>query len=228
MTIKNFFNNHYLRHNSRRLEHLASLGLDLSSKSVLEVGAGVGPHTNFFIDRKCNVTSTDARLDLIKQLNHMYPRVKTYQWSLEDVAPFKKKFDVVYAYGVLYHTSDPYKVLENLSLRSKGMLLLETCVTDGDSLDAHVVNENQDDLTQSSSGKGCRPTRTFIFNGLKDFFPFVYITKTQPFHEEFPIKWSKGKRSISKKLIRSVFVASRYEIKNKLLSKKLVYKQDRI
>lgn len=42
----------YLRHNARRLEHLASLGLPITGRSVLEVGAGIGDHSHFYIDRE--------------------------------------------------------------------------------------------------------------------------------------------------------------------------------
>ena len=51
----------YQRHNQRRQEHLASLQLDLVGKSVLEVGAGVGDHTFYFLDRDCTVVSVEAR-----------------------------------------------------------------------------------------------------------------------------------------------------------------------
>lgn len=42
---RHFHSIFYLRHNARRQEHLATLGLDLGNKSVLEVGAGIGDHT---------------------------------------------------------------------------------------------------------------------------------------------------------------------------------------
>src|SRR5260221_131264 len=57
----------YPRHNARRLEHLASLGIDLFDKSVLEVGAGIGDLTSFFLDRGCTVTSVEARADNVRQ-----------------------------------------------------------------------------------------------------------------------------------------------------------------
>src|SRR5438045_257276 len=41
----------YQSHNIARLQHLDSLGLDLSGKRVLEVGAGVGDHTLFYLYR---------------------------------------------------------------------------------------------------------------------------------------------------------------------------------
>ena len=56
-----FLSMHYLRHNARRLEHLAGLGLPLHGRSVVEFGAGVGDHTAFYLDRDCAVTATDAR-----------------------------------------------------------------------------------------------------------------------------------------------------------------------
>ena len=37
--------------NRARLDHLASLGLDLQSKRGLEVGAGIGLHASFFEER---------------------------------------------------------------------------------------------------------------------------------------------------------------------------------
>jgi hypothetical protein len=50
-----FHSAHYQRHNQRRQEHLASLGLDISGATVLEVGAGIGDHTSFFLDRGCQI-----------------------------------------------------------------------------------------------------------------------------------------------------------------------------
>jgi len=55
-----FLSYHYQRHNQRRLEHLASLGLDIAGCTVLEVGAGIGDHTSFFLDRGCEVVTSDS------------------------------------------------------------------------------------------------------------------------------------------------------------------------
>ena len=43
------------RINHARQDHLAALGLDLQAKRVLEVGAGIGLHTEFFEKRGCEV-----------------------------------------------------------------------------------------------------------------------------------------------------------------------------
>src|SRR5882762_5851252 len=58
-----FHSLHYVRHNARRQEHLASLGLALQGRRVLEVGAGIGDHTTFFLDRGCSVLSVEPRLE---------------------------------------------------------------------------------------------------------------------------------------------------------------------
>lgn len=46
--MKVFHCDEYLRDNQRRLEHLASLGLDIVGKTVLELGAGIGIIQAFF------------------------------------------------------------------------------------------------------------------------------------------------------------------------------------
>src|SRR5437763_10002215 len=68
-----FSSPHYLRHNQRRQEHLASLDLDLAEQLVLEVGAGIGDHTTFFLDRGCNVIVTEPQEQNLRVLKSRYP-----------------------------------------------------------------------------------------------------------------------------------------------------------
>ena len=58
-----FRNPAYLRMNARRLEHLAGLGLPIAGRDVLEVGAGIGDLTSFFLDRGCQVTAIEPRAE---------------------------------------------------------------------------------------------------------------------------------------------------------------------
>ena len=46
-----FHSHHYMRHNARRLEHLASLQIPVDGRTVLEVGAGIGDLSHFYLDR---------------------------------------------------------------------------------------------------------------------------------------------------------------------------------
>jgi hypothetical protein len=63
---------HYLRHNARRLEHLASLQVPVAGKSVLEVGAGIADHSHYYMDRDCTITITEARKENLQYLKMRY------------------------------------------------------------------------------------------------------------------------------------------------------------
>lgn len=225
---QNFLTPYYQRHNQRRQEHLASLGLPIAGKTVLEVGSGIGDHTSFFIDRKCKVTSTDGRQELLGILQERHPQATTILWDVElPPSEFIPKSQIVYAYGILYHTRNPQSVLENLASLCTEMLLLETCVSFGDEELVNLTSETIGDPTQALQGTGCRPTRPWIFKSLKNLFPFVYLTRTQPWHEEFPVDWTNPAEKNEAGLSRSVFVASRTQLCNPNLSTELLNYQGR-
>jgi hypothetical protein len=225
-----FFHSYdYLQHNARRLEHLASLRLPVTGMTVLEVGAGIGDHTGYFIDRGCDVTATDARDENLRVLRERYPGRRILRLDLEHPQSVEgAPFDVVHCYGLLYHLNNPAAALKFMAEHCKRMLLLETCVSFGDEKLVNLVGENAEDPTQAFSGTGCRPTRPWLFDQLKIHFPFVYCPTTQPNHEEFPIDWRNPDKHSSKHgLQRSVLIASRAPIENDQLSVLLLVCQTR-
>jgi hypothetical protein len=225
---KNFLASYYQRHNQRRQEHLATLNLPIAGKTVLEIGAGIGDHTSFFTDRHCSVTSAEGRQELLDIFQQRFPQIPSFLWDIESLPPEGiTKSQIVYAYGILYHTKKPAIVLENLASLCTEFLLLETCVSFGEEESINLVIENINDPTQAINGVGCRPTRSWIFRTLKQFFPFVYLTKTQPWHEEFPIDWNQpSEKNNEGKLNRSVFVAAKIKLCNENLSLDLIDKQE--
>jgi ubiquinone/menaquinone biosynthesis C-methylase UbiE len=222
-----FRNPWYQRHNQRRQEHLASLRLDLVGKSVLEVGAGVGDHTFYFLDRDCPVVSLEARgencqlfaesMQALKDSGYgKASRSKLVQGDVESLnGAITGNFDVVYCYGLLYHLEDPDAALSAMAARCRDLLLLETCVSFGGHEALNPVSEPRSDPTQSFRGGGCRPTRPWIMKKLKALFAYVYVPRTQPAHEEFPLDWT-GEQP-SDRLTRATFVASRRPIVNEQL-----------
>jgi SAM-dependent methyltransferase len=222
-----FWSPHYQRHNARRLEHLASLRIPVGGKTVLELGAGVGDHTHYFVDRGCRVTITEARAENLAILSRRYPGHDVRALDLErPVAVEGAPFDVVYAYGVLYHLDVPAEALAFMANACRGLLLLETCVSFGDEDAVNLVEEASLDPSQAISGTGCRPTRPWIFRRLRELFEHVYVTRTQPNHEEFPIDWN-DRASARAPFARSVFVAAREPLANPLLSDVLLTRQQR-
>lgn len=203
-----FWSSHYVRHNQRRLEHLASLRLPIAGVSVLEVGAGIGDHTSFFLDRGCRVVPAEPRGDNLALLRKRYPGLRIEQLDLDDPGDdIRDRFEIVYCYGTLYHLQRPAEAIAFMSKHCSGMLLLETCVSRGDTEEINLVSELEEDQSQSIHGMGCRPTRPWVFNRLKEQFSYVYMPTTQPWHEEFPLRWDIA--ASPGVLTRSVFIASR-------------------
>ncbi|MFZ5759349.1 MAG: class I SAM-dependent methyltransferase [Thermodesulfobacteriota bacterium] len=207
----------YQQHNQRRQEHLATLGLDLFDKTVLEVGAGIGDHTSFFLDRGCTVVCTEAREENLRLLRSRFPGIEVFQQDLENpsLPALERDFDVVYCYGLLYHLRTPGQTLAYLAARCSGLLLLETCVSFATDVTINLIDEDRKKRTQSYSGTGCRPTRQWVFAELKKHFPFVYMPVTQPNHFQFPLDWTVPPPD--NQLIRSVFIGSRAKLINPVL-----------
>ncbi len=210
--------------NHARMRHLASLNLDLDGKRVLEVGAGIGYLTAFFEARECTVLSTDGRQANVDEIRHLYPHRAVETLDLEVITDlsYLGEFDIVFCYGTLYHLKNPGEALQAIAQVCRGLLLLETCVTPGDDLDIHLTPEDQSNPNQAFSGIGCRPTRPWIMQQLRDCFGHAYISRNQPWHHDFDLDW---KNPVEKKLHRAIFVGSRRPIENNQLSAELLNHQ---
>ncbi len=227
MPLDSFLSEPYQRHNKRRQEHLASLGLPIAGRSVLEIGAGIGDHTGFFVDRGCRVTSTDGRAECVQTLTERFPGLRAVAYDANGPAPADiPPHEIVYAYGLLYHLREPAQALATMATLCSDMLLLETCVSGGREAVLPLVDEAIEDPTQALDGVGCRPTRAWIWQQLTSLFPHVYATATQPWHEQFPIDWTAPNLG-DDGLIRAIFVASRRPIDNPLLVSSLPDRQVR-
>lgn len=193
--------------NRARQKHLASLGLDLESKRVLEVGAGIGLHTPFFLDRGCEVVVTDGRPENVAEVARRLPGVRTGVADLEQDVSLTHlgRFDVVYCYGLLYHLANPERALRRLAEVCDGLVLLETAVSPGKHDELLLVND-PDYFNQAVSGVGCRPTRLWVLNRLQELMGHSYIPCTQPDFVDFPLDWKKPPIQI---MYRSIFVGSR-------------------
>jgi hypothetical protein len=222
-----FHSDRYLRHSARRLEHLASLRIAVAGKSVLEVGAGIGDHSGYYLDRGCPITITETRPDSLRYLRDRYPGCDIQHLDMETPRRLASApYDVVHCYGLLYHLKNPAQALAYLSQNARQMLFLETCVSFGNEEATHLESELQADPTQAWSGTGCRPTRPWVFKRLQTLFEHVYVPKTQPNHDEFPLDWTAPEKHRAP-FSRAVFIAARKELENPLLSPCLMDQQIR-
>jgi Methyltransferase domain len=211
----------------RRQEHLASLGLDLVNRTVLEVGAGIGDHTGFFLDRGCKVLSTEGRPENLTVFRERwlrqfgwYKNIHNLEIAQLDVdhppANFARTFEVVYCYGVLYHLEHPLTAIDFMARCCTSLLLLETSVSFGWEEKVIHAEEDRANVSQSIHGQGCHPSRPWIFSRLKERFEYVYMPVTQPWHEQFPTDWT-SKVETPGQAQRAVFVASRQKLSSPML-----------
>lgn len=222
--IESYFRSDYYLHiNAKRLEHLESLGIPVNNKTVLEVGAGIGDLSHYYLNKGCQITITDCREINLRYLKIRYPDCNIKYLNMENPTE-TNHHDMIHCYGLLYHLSNPKQAIQFFG-KNCDILFLETCVSFGSEESVNFVSEDKYDPAQSMSGIGCRPTRTWILQQLKYYFPFVYTPKTQPNHQEFPIDWTLHENHHG--LARAIFIASKEAIHNELLTTELLDTQER-
>jgi len=216
----------YSDYTNARLRHLESLNLDLSGKSVLEVGAGIGRLTQFFEGKGCAVLSTDGSLGNVNEMRRRYPRRRIEQLDLDTNPDLSNlgSFDVIFCYGTLYHLSKPAQALRALSQICKEIILLETRVALGSHSEVQYVHEVVG-AEHAVSGVGCRPTRSWVMDRLKEYFGYAYQTRTQPRDETFPVDWCAPPEQMN---YHAVFVGSKQPLNNPHLLAETPDHQDRV
>jgi FkbM family methyltransferase len=203
--------------NKARLDHVASLEIPFEGKSVLDVGCGVGHLSGFFAERGARVVCVDARPENIARLHSLYPGREAHVANVEfDRLSELGRFDIVFCYGLLYHTENPIAALRNMASCCGELLLLETVVTDYPRPIYQLEDESPATKNQAVSGFGCRPSPAFVAMALSRIgFSFVYTSDTHPNYPDFDFEWTgSGESSRDGKLLRCIFVASRTKLSN--------------
>ena len=231
-TVK-FDSKWYQDFNQKRLTHLASLNLDLNAKKVLEVGAGVGDLTSFWINRKCEITIIEPKLENRDRIKEKFKDIQVYPFDLNEINVedklYANYYDIVFCYGLLYHLKNPAKSLKYLAEITKEILILETAVAKENKfkIARGKLKEENTDEKLGIKGYWNRLSRQLLFTTLKFFFPYVYIPTTQPNHYHFPIDWINFS-SDTNKTHRVIFIASKKPIYNDNLTNVLLNQQQYI
>lgn len=197
----------YQNLNRIRLEHLDSLQLDIEDAEVLELGAGVGDLTSYWVQKGCMVTCVEGREENANHIKDRYRlgMVTTMVLDLDDVPPFPKAYDIVFSYGILYHLRQPFTALKSWAMVCRELLLLETVISKTNM--STPVDEDPTDPTAGINKCAIWPNYDELVCYIKDLFPCVYAPARPPDHEEYTTSPQEAKG-----LVRRVLVASRSSI----------------
>jgi SAM-dependent methyltransferase len=205
--------------NEARLQHLASLELPLDGRRVLEVGAGVGRLTGFFVERGCSVVATEARAEHMAELRRRLPAVDAREADVEESLEHLGSFDVVFCYGLLYHLESPLRALRNMATVCTDLLLIETMVCDA-RLPVLRLEDETKSVNQALRGMAHRPSPSYLGLALNRVgFEHVYSATAPPNHPDYCFSWL-GNMDTARQdaLLRGVFVASRRTLENAALT----------
>ncbi|MDQ3378758.1 MAG: methyltransferase domain-containing protein [Actinomycetota bacterium] len=217
--VESFDTNAAIELNQARLEHLASLDLPLDGRTVLEVGAGVGRLTSYFIDRGCSVIATEARAENVAELRRRLPTVDAREADVEESLEHLGRFDIVFCYGVLYHLESPVRALRNMAGVSAATLLIETMVCDSPLPVLRLEDETMSS-NQALRGLAHRPSPSYLATALNRVgFEFVYAATDPPDHPDYRFsRLDNMDTARHGSLLRAVFVASRSPLRRRGLT----------
>lgn len=109
---------------------------DFRGKEVLECGCGGGQHTAFMAAYASKVVAVDLNtVEIAKKRNQGFSNVEFVEADIAKM-DLGRKFDIVISIGVVHHTDDPDKTIENLKKHVKpgGKLIVWVYSKEGNSL----------------------------------------------------------------------------------------------
>lgn len=129
---------------------------DFRGKTVLECGCGGGQHTRMVSAVAESITAVDLNTaDLARERNR---EAKNVSFVEADIATMSldRQFDVVFSIGVVHHTDDPDKTVENMKRHVKpgGKLIVWVYSKEGNALVEHVVEPVRRTLLHALPPKG--------------------------------------------------------------------------
>lgn len=206
---------HIIRLNQGRWKALNSIikNTNLSFRTALDAGTGIGYFAEYLSSEyKLQITAFDARPSNIEEAQKRYPDVRFVVGNIEDPDIVKLgKFDIVIAFGLIYHLENPFRAIKNLVEMTEKLLVVESVIFPGKTPSARIVEEPKSE-DQSVGYVALRLTEKGIIKILYlSGIPYVYFPFVKVDHEEFNSGMFRNKKRI-------ILVASHYPLDNDLFS----------
>lgn len=114
---------------------------DFNGKEVLECGCGCGQHTAIIAPHAKKVVAVDLNTtDIARARNQRFTNVTFLQDDIAEM-DLKHKFDIVFSIGVVHHTNNPDKTIENLKhhVKDGGRLIIWVYSKEGNFMVENIV-----------------------------------------------------------------------------------------
>jgi hypothetical protein len=215
----------YLGINKPRLEHFIWMNIPIAGKSILEPGAGIGDHTLMLCQQGADVTPLEPRTENRAIIASRFPDLPISDLDLDDELKTMefcegRRFDLIYAYGVLYHLTNPLIALNTFKELSD-LLVLETCVR-STTIDDEKLEMRAEPATEphySFRGMSAWPGLKWLLRELSLRYNYIYSPTQVPNHPAFVKDENWDKLDKHPHEARLVLVCSATELKNDRLVK---------
>ena len=180
-------------------------GLDLSS--CLDVGCGPGWFAQKLVAWGAAVEGIDGRIEVIEQARKRVPNARFYCIDVESKTQMSSfsRAELVFCFGLLYHTENPFRVIRNLHALTEKILFIESMIIPGDNPIAWLVEEGSNE-TQGLTHHAMIPSRNCALKMLQVAgFEYVYEYVGQVDHEDFIDTETKYRR-------RRIFLGSNLKL----------------
>lgn len=161
----------------------------LALSTCLDVGCGPGWFSQKLADLGLNVEGIDGRWENVETARRRAPGLQFHHGNIEsDVETAALgQFDLVFCFGLLYHTENPFRVIRTLHRLTRKVLFVESIVAPEDSAGAWLVDENSNE-TQGLTTYSLIPSRAGMLkmlhaSGFKHVYEFLGPVQHDDFRE---------------------------------------------
>lgn len=155
--------------------------------TAFDAGTGVGFFAGHLAEHhRLRVTASDARPSNVEEARRRHPDIEIFVGDVEDPGLVTRgAFDIVTAFGLLYHLENPFRAVRNLAAMARHVLIIESLIAPGRKARAWFLDEFTGE-DQAPNYVAWHLTETGIVKLLyRAGIPNVYRARFRPPHIQF-------------------------------------------
>jgi SAM-dependent methyltransferase len=156
-------------------------------ETALDVGTGVGFFAAHMAERHgLRVTAVDVRASNVAEARRRHRGIEFFVGDVEDPGLVTRgAFDIVTAFGLLYHLENPFRAMRNLAAIARYVLVIESVIAPGRGARAWLLDEFEGE-DQAPNYVAWHLTEAGIVKLLyRSGMPHVYRARFRPPHIQF-------------------------------------------